>query len=188
MISGDTYLETKFIYEDLHLHHIVRIYSNTPVYDDIPTLNSLLSSDTIWQQGSGSTWTQVMVCCWWHQAITWTNIDLSSIKSSDIHQRTISQEILQPSVTKISLKSVYFNFHWNLPGANELIGCVLLWFIPGEHLAMFFMDIYGLTHWGQDNMAAIFRMTFWNGFSWMTTYQNLKFVPSCPIYNIPRLI
>ena len=33
-----------------------------------------------------------------------------------------------------------------------------------------------LTHWGRDNMAAIFRMSFWNGFSWMKIYEfRLKF-------------
>ena len=44
---------------------------------------------------------RVMGC---HQAITWTNVDWSSVKSSDIHIRAISQEMPQPSVTKICLK------------------------------------------------------------------------------------
>ena len=39
-----------------------------------------------------------------HQAITWTNVDLSSLRSSDVHLRAISLEISQPSVTKIILK------------------------------------------------------------------------------------
>ena len=38
------------------------------------------------------------------QAITWTNADWSSVKSSDIHIRAISQEMAQPSITKIYLK------------------------------------------------------------------------------------
>ena len=33
---------------------------------------------------------------------------------------TISLEISQPSVTKISLKIIFLKFYWNLPGANEL--------------------------------------------------------------------
>ena len=37
---------------------------------------------------------------WWHQAITWTNVDLSSITSSGIHLRAISQEMSQPSINK----------------------------------------------------------------------------------------
>ena len=36
----------------------------------------------------------VLIKClvaWWHQAITWTNVDFSSVQSSDIHLRAISQ-------------------------------------------------------------------------------------------------
>ena len=42
-----------------------------------------------------------------HQAITWTNVDFSSVKSSDIHLNTIAQEIPQPPITKISAKMTY---------------------------------------------------------------------------------
>ena len=61
---------------------------------------------------------QLMVA-WGHQAITWTNVDWSSVKSSDIHIRAISQEMPQPSITKICFKIIYLEFHSNLPGANE---------------------------------------------------------------------
>ena len=44
---------------------------------------------------------------WQHQAITWTNIDWSSVKSSDIHIRAISQEMNQPSITKFHLRITY---------------------------------------------------------------------------------
>ena len=60
----------------------------------------------------------------WHQAITWTNVDLSSVRSSGIHLSAISTEIPQPSVTEISSKITYLNFHSNFPGANELIPTV----------------------------------------------------------------
>ena len=43
------------------------------------------------------------------------------MKSSDIHLRTISQEIPQPSFTKISLKMINIKFHLTLRGANELM-------------------------------------------------------------------
>ena len=42
------------------------------------------------------------------------------IKSSDIHIRAISQEMPQPTITKIRLKITYLKFHSNFPGANEL--------------------------------------------------------------------
>ena len=50
-----------------------------------------------------------MACCL--MAITWTNVDWSSVKSSDIHIRAISQEMPQPSITKIHLKITYLQFH-----------------------------------------------------------------------------
>ena len=53
--------------------------------------------------------------------MTWTNVDLSSVESSDIHLRASSQEIPQPSITEIIWKIKYLKFHSNLPGANELI-------------------------------------------------------------------
>ena len=68
-------------------------------------VNSLWPSDAIWRQRSGSTLAQVMVAAWQHQAITWTNFDLSSVESSAFHVRAISLEIPQLWITKISLKN-----------------------------------------------------------------------------------
>ena len=51
---------------------------------------------------------------------TWTNVDWSSVKSSDIHIRAISQEMPQPSIPKISFKITYLKFYSNFPGASEL--------------------------------------------------------------------
>ena len=42
------------------------------------------------------------------------------MKSSDIQIRAISQEMPQPSITKICLKITCLKFHSNFPGANEL--------------------------------------------------------------------
>ena len=81
--------------------------------------NTLWPSDAIWQQRSWSTLAQVMACCL-HQAITWTNVDLSSVRSSGIHLRAISLEIPQPPFIKVSLKITYLKLNWNLPGTNEL--------------------------------------------------------------------
>ena len=53
-------------------------------------------------QRFGSTLSQVMICCWQHQAITWTNVDLSSVRSSDNHLSAISQEITPPLITKLA--------------------------------------------------------------------------------------
>ena len=39
---------------------------------------------------------------------------------SDIHNRSISQKMPQPSITKICLNITYLNIHSNFPGPNEL--------------------------------------------------------------------
>ena len=54
------------------------------------------------------------------QTITWTNVDLSPIRYTDIHLRAISQEITQPIITKIILKITHLKCSQNLQGANEL--------------------------------------------------------------------
>ena len=71
----------------------------------------------------GQHWLRWWLVAWRHQAITWTNVDWSSVKSSDIHIRAISQEMPQSSITKICLKITNLKFHWNFPGANELTHC-----------------------------------------------------------------
>ena len=47
-------------------------------------------------------------------------LDLSSVKSSDIHLMATSLEIPQPSITKYGLKITYLKSQSNLPEANEL--------------------------------------------------------------------
>ena len=43
-----------------------------------------------------------------------------TVKSDDIHLRSISQEILQPRITNISFRIAHLNIQFNLTGANEL--------------------------------------------------------------------
>ena len=54
-----------------------------------------------------------------HLAITWTNFDLHSEKSSDNHPRAISQEISQSSISRMNTKKsyliTYINFLSSLP-------------------------------------------------------------------------
>ena len=81
-----------------------------------------------------------MACCLTHQAITWTNVDLSSERSSDICLRTISKAISPPSINDISLKIIDTKFHPNLPRVNELstkylwnnIFCDVSWFLAAQ--------------------------------------------------------
>ena len=69
----------------------------------------------------GQHWLRQWIVAWRHQAITWTNVDLSSVRFNDVHLMAISQDILQPSITEFTLKIIYVNFHSNPPGANELL-------------------------------------------------------------------
>ena len=55
----------------------------------------------------------------WHQAITWTNVDLSLVKFSDDYLKAISQVISEPSITNARLK-MFLKFQSNLQGVNEL--------------------------------------------------------------------
>ena len=57
------------------------------------------------------------------------NVDWSSFEVSDIYSSAISQEMPQPSITKIHLKTTYRKFHSNFLGANDLtLISVLLWY------------------------------------------------------------
>ena len=72
----------------------------------------------------GQHWLRQWHVAWRYQGITWTNVDWSSVKSSVIRTRTISQAMHLPSVTKSHLK---IKWHSNFPGANELSTAVYIW-------------------------------------------------------------
>ena len=62
------------------------------------------------QGWKGISWGKLLAYYGWQQAVTWTNIDLSSsIKSSDNQLSTVSQEEPQPQITKNRLK-INFRF------------------------------------------------------------------------------
>ena len=54
------------------------------------------------------------------------SVDLSSVRSNNIHLRAILQDMPQVSITKISLKIAYLKSYSNCPGANRLINQQLL--------------------------------------------------------------
>ena len=72
-----------------------------------------------------STLAQVVAYSWQHETITWTNVDLSLVRSIDIHLRVISQEIPQPLITKICLKTSS-KFNSILPGVNDSTHCLFI--------------------------------------------------------------
>ena len=84
-------------------------------------VNSLWPTDVIRWHWAGSPLAQVMACCLMAPSHCLNQCYLPSVMSNDIHLRAISQEIPQPSITKISFRITYLIFHLNLPGANELM-------------------------------------------------------------------
>ena len=59
-------------------------------------VNLLWPSDSRWWHRSSPTWNKVSACCLTN---TWTNVDLSSVRSSNIYLKTISQDIPQLPIT-----------------------------------------------------------------------------------------
>ena len=57
----------------------------------------------------GQHWFRYWLVAWWHRTVTWTNVALSSVRSSSDHVRAISQEIPYPSVTKIRMETNYIS-------------------------------------------------------------------------------
>ena len=111
------------------LTHLSSFTINEILQTTLPTTFSLTHcglvtpyGDRDWGQHGLRQW----LVAWRHQAITWTNVDWSSVKSSDVHMRAVSQEIPQPLTTKISLKITRIKFTLDLPEANELMWCGLL--------------------------------------------------------------
>ena len=83
--------------------------------------NLLWPIDAIWQHKTEATLAQVMACCLLAPAVTWANVDLSSVTSSDIYLGAISQEVPQPSIIKISLKITFLKISFKSPSANKLV-------------------------------------------------------------------
>ena len=68
----------------------------------------------------GQHWLRQWLIIWQHQAITWTSVDWSSVRSCGIHLMAISQEILRIFILDMSLKIIMSVLQLHLPGPNEL--------------------------------------------------------------------
>ena len=66
----------------------------------VASFNSLRPSDAMWQQRSGWTLAQVMACCLTAPSHYWTNVDLSSVRSSSIHLRAILPEMPHSAISR----------------------------------------------------------------------------------------
>ena len=75
------------------------------------SFNSLWLSDTTKHRDLGQHWIRFLACAWWYQAITWTNIYLSSVRFRAIHPGAISQEMFKIKVWKLLIWD-YSIFWW----------------------------------------------------------------------------
>ena len=55
-----------------------------------------------------------------HQAITWNNVDLSSVRFLAIHLRALSLDDVKIPINKMRLKIAILKWHLGLAGADEL--------------------------------------------------------------------
>ena len=65
-------------------------------------------------------WLRQWLDAWRHQAITWTNADLSSVEFCGIHLTTILLVALKVSIPEMGSKIIFLKLQPHLPGANEL--------------------------------------------------------------------
>ena len=69
----------------------------------------------------GQHWLRYCLVAWWYQAITWTNVDTSSMVISGLHVRAISQEVLIKFMSNMmGSELTLLKLLPPLPGANEL--------------------------------------------------------------------
>ena len=66
-------------------------------------------------------WIRYWLVSWRQQSITWSNVDLSSIRSHGIHLTALSYENLNIPISEMILKILFSKSHEDLPGTNELI-------------------------------------------------------------------
>ena len=109
-----------------YLRNMLMRHCPMPYFKSIPgtSFNSLWPRDAMWPHRSVSILAQVMAWCLKHQAITWTNIDVSTKVFCGIHLREISQMLIN-FFCKMCLEITLLKLIPQLPGANEFIlkGC-----------------------------------------------------------------
>ena len=90
-------------------------------YHDTSFVNLLWPSDAICDKDLGQYLIRKWLVARWHQAITWTDVDLSSMGLHGIYLRSISLAVLKISVCEICLENILVELLPHPPGANELI-------------------------------------------------------------------
>ena len=84
------------------------------------TDKSLWPIDIIWDIDVGKHWLMQWLDVEWHQAITWSNVDQSSVRSCGIHLRAMSEKMLMISIFDMSIEIADSMLQLHLPGVKEL--------------------------------------------------------------------
>ena len=101
-----------------HLRLALKFHSN------LPGANELTHWPLVTPYGDrdlGQLWLTLWLVAWRHQAITWTNVDLSTLRSYGIHPRALSWEDLKIHTNKTRMKFEFLKSHPDLLGTNELM-------------------------------------------------------------------
>ena len=122
-VTGPQWLNRLWLYTcnyhvlNKHVVHITLIFLSCKIMFILTHLGLVTPYGDI---DLGPCWLRWWLTAWWHQAIIWTNIDLSPKVFSGIQLRVISQEVLmnlfRDMCSEIALKK-----GGQLRGANELI-------------------------------------------------------------------
>ena len=106
-----------------HIHFEIRVLSVSHTIGVELELNTLLPSDTKCDTDRVQYWRRWWLLAWRHQAITWTNVDLSSVRSCGIHLRALSKDLKIPNTktrSKITfLRSTFPKGQWVNRWATE---------------------------------------------------------------------
>ena len=82
------------------IRYTVLVFLWRHVIDRFKSLSPVLLVDA----ELGQQWLRQWLVAWWNQAITWTNDDLSSVRSSGTHLRALSSEYLKIQINQTKLK------------------------------------------------------------------------------------
>ena len=172
-------------------------------------INSLWPSDTIWQCRSGSTWTQIMVCCL--TVITWSKVVIPSKVFCDIHLRAISQVLIKLIHNKFS-KLTFFKLLPPLPEGNEIkywyvlfqcwvtVQCTSCTQVLAQYYVLMTMRLLhqmGFLFQYKDATLQGWRFSVWRWYGLMTfifileipTYGKMVFILECdPAHHFPCVV
>ena len=130
-VFSQSTLVVLFVFSDSFCQHELTLilawinnYIHYKVWDSMtypfPSLINAAIEERYVNRDLGQHWLRKWLVAWRHQAITWTNIDLSSVSSQGINLRTLSLENLNKPIRKTRFIIVSLKSHPDITGTTEL--------------------------------------------------------------------